>query len=139
MGDLAVGMPGEDLPGISDAGAVAEILTKLASGLLDTPGNRLLTQNSAFGGGSVAEVAEPGDAFGTSLACANYGLGGRGDVAIGVPGESVGSMGRAGAVAVLFGKNWAGLSPLNDQPWHQNVTGVHNAAEPSDRFGATLI
>ncbi|HVF03320.1 MAG TPA: hypothetical protein VNA20_00630 [Frankiaceae bacterium] len=62
---------------------------------------------------------------------------GFGDLAIGAPGESMGSARRAGAVTVLYGSA-TGLSRSAAQLWHQDSTGVPDAAEDDDGFGTTL-
>jgi hypothetical protein len=77
--DLAVGVPGEDLGGLQDAGAVNVVYG--STGGLTATGNQLLTQDSS----GIANLAEAGDGFGTALAAANFGRSGQADLAIGVP------------------------------------------------------
>ncbi len=60
------------------------------------------------------------------------------DLAIGVPGEAIGSVTRAGAVNVIYGKHADGLSALNNQLWHQDVPGILSFAQANDAFGAEL-
>lgn len=59
------------------------------------------------------------------------------DLAIGVPGRTVGGNSNAGAVIVLYGSA-AGLSGAGAQLWHQNVSGIEDVAETGDHFGASL-
>jgi hypothetical protein len=62
---------------------------------------------------------------------------GRDDLAIGVPGESVGSKQFAGAVNVLYGSS-SGLAATGNQFWTQDSSGVEETAEDSDQFGRAL-
>jgi FG-GAP repeat len=59
------------------------------------------------------------------------------DLAVGVPFEDVGAIGNAGAVHVLYGSS-TGLTATGDQFWHQDSTGVQDAAEEIDEFGFSL-
>ena len=64
------------------------------------------------------------------------------DLAIGVPGEDLGSIfnADAGAVAVIYGSS-SGLSATSahiDQFWTQDSTNIDNQAEGSDQFGFSL-
>jgi hypothetical protein len=60
------------------------------------------------------------------------------DLAIGVPGEAIGSIQAAGAVNVLYGTSPGGLSTSGDQFWHQNSPDIVGTAEENDSFGAAL-
>src|SRR5262249_22016112 len=66
FGDLAVGVPLEDVGAVSDAGAV-NVLFGSPLGLEST-GNQFWTQDST----DVLDSAEPGDGFGTDVAVANF-------------------------------------------------------------------
>src|SRR3954453_13129969 len=129
--DLAIGVPGENVGAINDAGAV-NVLYGTAGGL-SAAGNQFWHQNV----GGVADLAEAGDRFGSALAVGDFNGDGRTDLAIGVPGENVGAIADAGAVNVLYGTA-GGLSAAGNQFWHQNVAGVADIAEAGDRFGAAL-
>jgi hypothetical protein len=62
------------------------------------------------------------------------------DLAIGVPNESVGALGGAGSVNVIYGSS-SGLNartPVINQLWHQNKSGIEDDAEASDTFGSAL-
>jgi disulfide bond formation protein DsbB len=59
------------------------------------------------------------------------------DLAIGVPGEGIGTADAAGAVNVLYGSS-GGLSAVGDQLWHQNSPGILGICEGGDEFGYTL-
>lgn len=130
-GDMASGIPGEDIGTIADAGAVSVIYgTNLG---LQATGDQLWHQDIA----NVEGVAESGDRFGESLAVGDFNNDGYDDLAIGAPGEDVDAISEAGAVNVLYGSA-GGLTVSNYQIFHQDVAGVLEVAEAYDRFGATL-
>jgi hypothetical protein len=81
--DLAVGVRAED----SSAGAV-NVLYGSASGITATA-----DQFFRQGVGGLADTAEGGDLFGSSLAAGDLNGDGRDDLAVGVPGEDVGASG----------------------------------------------
>ena len=87
--DLAVGAPGETVGGRPDAGAVS-VFYGSAGGL---PGHQP---------DLVAGKPELGDRFGTALVAGFFNAD-QGDLAVGAPGEDVGSAGGAGAVSVFSG------------------------------------
>jgi hypothetical protein len=68
---------------------------------------------------------------------------GHADLAIGVPGETIGGHRGAGAVNVLYGTA-SGLTRKGDQFWHQDSDGIKGASHGSkydgsaERFGAVL-
>lgn len=127
--DLAVGVPGEDVGTRADAGVV-HIIPGSHTG--PTPvGDQLWHQNRA----GIKDSAERGDRFGDALASGDFDADGYADLAIGVPGESLGGR-RAGAVQVLYGSA-RGLT-ARDQLWHQNRAGVPGGNQSGDRFGQTL-
>ncbi|KIG15360.1 putative integrin-like protein [Enhygromyxa salina] len=129
--DLAVGVPGEDVGGVADAGAV-NVIYGSAAGLSATS-NQIWHQDVAGVGG----VAETGDSFGSALAAGDFNSDGHVDLAIGVPDEDVALIARAGMVNVFYGSS-VGLSADGDQIWHQNSLGILGAAEPNDNFGRAL-
>jgi hypothetical protein len=129
--DLALGVPGEDRGASFDAGAVT-VLYGTANGLTAT-GSQLWHQDS----GGVPDAVEPADELGAALAVGDLGRGGEGDLAIGAPGEDVGSTADAGAVNVLYGTA-SGLAATGAQLWHQNSAGVASSAEAGDAFGSAL-
>lgn len=134
--DLAIGVPQEDLGAVSGAGAV-HILYGSSSGLAST-GNQQWTQDSS----GIEDTAETDDNFAGALAAGNFDgdtAGGHAceDLAIGVPGETVGSTSLAGAVNVIYATT-SGLSSTDDQLWHQDVTGIVDSTDLRDVFGARL-
>jgi hypothetical protein len=129
--DLAVGVPGHQLQGADNAGAV-DILYGSASGLV-AAGRQSWHQDSTDIGGE----AEAGDTFGSALAAKDFDDDGFADLAIGVPGENLEGKSNAGAVNVLYGSA-AGLTAARTQLWHQGRPGVKGAVERGDRFGSAL-
>ena len=130
-GDLAIGVPGEGNSAVDDSGAV-HVLYGTAAGLAST-GSQLWTQNSS----GIADTAEAGDGFGSSLAVGDVGAGATGDLAIGAPGEGIGAAGGAGAVHVIYGTA-GGLTSTGSQQWTQNSAGIADTTEAGDHFGSAL-
>jgi FG-GAP repeat len=120
--DLAVGAPGEDVGTDTDAGAV-NVLYGSANGLV--PSTDVFVQGS----GGVGGAAEDGDLFGSAVAKGDFNGDGIFDLAVGAPGEAVGTASAAGAVNVLNGSS-GGLTggPLFTQA----------NPEVGDGFGAAL-
>jgi hypothetical protein len=120
--DLAVGAPLEDVGGATDAGAL-NVLYGSASGLEPSP--------DVFfqGSGGVSGALEDDDRFGSAVAEGDFNGDGIFDLAVGAPGETVGSAVAAGAVNVLVGSS-GGLTggPLFTQ----------GNPEAGDQFGAAL-
>jgi hypothetical protein len=131
--DIAVGVPGRDLPNKTDAGAVAVIYrSQNAIGDPTTP-HQLWTQDST----GVSDVAETGDRFGEALFAGAFNGELRFDLAIGVPFEDLGPSTNAGIVHLLYGAA-AGLSTTGQQVWYQDRTGVADTVQTGDRFGSSL-
>lgn len=129
--DLAVGVSGEDVGVIADAGAVNAIYGS-ASGLTGA-GDQFWSQNSS----GINDSAEEDDDFGYALAAGDFNGDSRDDLAIGVPNEAVGSLALAGAVNVIYGSQ-SGLTSSGDQFWTQDSDGVVDDAEILDQFGSIL-
>jgi hypothetical protein len=122
--DLAVGVPGEDIGGIEDAGAV-HIFYGSANAVPAT--EQVWHLNSA----DVPLAAEQSDRFGSSVAAGDFNNDGYDDLAIGIPNKDDGS----GQVLVLYGAA-AGLSAKGSQIWSQD--NLADEPESDDRFGAAL-
>ncbi|MGW6770019.1 FG-GAP and VCBS repeat-containing protein [Streptomyces sp. NPDC055037] len=82
-------------------------------------------------------TAEKGDRFGWSLAAGDTNRDGYADVAIGVPGEAIGSKRATGTVTVLRGSA-KGLTGTNSKSFTQDTADVPGAAEADDQFGASV-
>jgi hypothetical protein len=126
VADLAIGIPGKDVSFqtftrsvvMQDAGAVQIVYGTASDGLLPTgnattPESLLLTEarSSVLAPNSPDREAEPGDQFGFSLASGDFDHDGFSDLAVGIPGERVGSL-LVGAVAVFKGSA-TGLGAMN--------------------------
>lgn len=130
FGDLAIGAPAENV-GATDAGAV-HILYGSAS-RLNASGDEFWSQDTD----GIADSSQIGEAFGTTIAIADFDADGRADVAIGVPGEEISSIRDAGAVVVLYGST-GGATATGDELWHQDVTGIAGAPGGQAHFGGAL-
>lgn len=133
--DLAIGVPGETIDGFSRAGAVNVIYGSAAGLRTSSPADQFWHQDSP----GVENNAEEFDGFGTSLAAGDFNSDGYYDLAIGVPLESIGTVGGAGAVHILYGSS-SGLQTSSpaDQFWHQGKPGVDDSEEMDDFFGIRL-
>ena len=135
LGGLGIGSGGE-----SPGGSVT-VLYGSSSGLQTTsPADQFWNQDSP----GVNDTIESGD-LGRSLGSGDFNGDGYDDLAIGVPGEDIGTASDAGAVNVLYGSS-SGLrtnaagdgTGRADQFWHQDSPGVEDAAESGDAFGYSL-
>ncbi len=94
--DLVVGATGLRVGSVKDAGGVV-VLPASAKGLSSK--EQVITQSSA----GVPGASERGDGFGYAVASADFDADGFADLAVGQPGEAVGSTEAAGAVTVVYG------------------------------------
>ena len=88
----------------------------------------------------LAGTPEAHDFFGTAVAAGDFNGDGYRDLAIGVPGQEVGTVigtEGAGSVHVVYGTA-AGLTSDGDQYWTQDSDGIAGAAETNDLFGEAL-
>jgi len=135
--DLAIGVPHENLGSIVDAGGV-EVIYGSSSGLSATSAHadQFWTQDSTDIGGS----AEPTDEFGGSLATGDFNADGKDDLAIGLPGEDIGSTLNVGGVQVIYGSS-NGLSATSahvNQFWTQDSPDIENKVHSDNKFGFSL-
>ncbi|MEJ7803730.1 MAG: integrin alpha [Candidatus Limnocylindria bacterium] len=130
-GDLAIGVPEENLAGAGNAGAVNVIYGSPTG--LDAAGNQFWSQDSA----GIEDAPESGDRFGHSLAAGDFNGDGHDDLAVGAQREDVGSVADAGAVSVIYGSA-AGLTATGNQFWTQDSLDVEDVAEAGDYFGSAL-
>jgi hypothetical protein len=122
FGDVAVGAPSDQVGGVA-AGAVY-VFSGSAGGV--SVGSRLTQTNVSTGN-------EAGDRFGAALAAGDFNKDGFADLAVGIPGEAVGSATKAGAIAVFAGK----AGGLSTGTWLDQTTGG-GSSEASDGFGTAL-
>lgn len=141
--DLAIGVPGEDVFGKTDAGVV-DVIYSDAGGLNTSFRVQDFHQDSP----DVPGVAEAGDRFGAALVAGdfdnsrpNFTLD---DLAIGSPGEDIRAGSNeafdAGAVVVIYSQGANGLSPAyRTNLFHQDKpAGIPSVAGPGEHFGAVL-
>jgi hypothetical protein len=129
--DLAIGVPGEGIGSVTNAGGV-NLLYGSTYGL-SAAGNQFWSQDSS----GVAGVVERADGFGGALAVGDFDSDGRDDLAIGVPGEDVGSTYDAGAVNVLYGSA-SGLAASGDQIMTRDNPRLGLYVQTGDHYGAAL-
>jgi hypothetical protein len=134
--DLAIGVPHDDTEDASDAGAVNVMYGSLVGIQVNTPPDQRWSQSSL----DIKGIAAAGDGFGSAIAAGDFNQDGFADMAVGTPGDSVNDLADAGVVNVLYGSS-AGLeaeTPIDDQLWTQEATGVSDQAEKGDGFGGAL-
>jgi hypothetical protein len=121
--DVVVGIPGEDVGTIANAGAV-EYLPGSASGLT-TSGQLFYHQDSS----GMTGTAEADDLFGWELAAGDFDADGFADLAIAVPTEDWSGT-NEGSVHVMYGSSIGpGVTSPNDELWS---AGEGSAAGTSD-------
>jgi hypothetical protein len=130
--DLALGVFAEDLSANGFSHGMVQIIAGSPQGL-DNTAVTFIHQNTT----GVADTAESIDMFGASLATGNFDGDLFPDLAVGVPGENVGSVADAGVVHIFFGSE-GGITTAGDQIVQQGSLGVQDAAEEFDTFGSSL-
>jgi hypothetical protein len=130
--DLAVGVPDESVGTVEAAGAV-NLLYGSSTALNGGRPSALFHQDVA----GIGSSAQPFDFFGASLATGDFNNSTISDLAVGSPGEAVGTAEAAGAAHVLFG-GVTGVSGTGSQLFHQGVAGVGSDPEVADFFGGAL-
>lgn len=140
--DLAIGVPFEDIPSgsknFTDAGGV-NVLYGVSAGLSAT-NNQFWSQTNSPDLLDAAEqppAGTGGDQFGFALIAGDFNNSGHDDLAVGVPGEDIGSVVDAGAVNVIYGSS-SRLTNTNNQFWSQSSTDIVGAVLKDDEFGTAL-
>lgn len=129
--DLAIGVPREDIGGVTRSGTV-HVLYGGVNGL--TPDRDQVWHQGSEG---VSGKNEEHDKFGAALAVGDFDGDGYGDLAVGVGGEDVGKERNAGRVVVLRGSA-SGLAPGGAQSWGQGSLGIASVPQSSEWFGDGL-
>ncbi len=121
--DLAIGSPGEASGSKLATGRVHVVYG--SSGGVDASGSESFTQATKY----IKGTPRAGDEFGWSLVAADFNDNNRVDLAIGVPGEPIGTENGAGLVHVLYGGS-SGLRAKSHQwfwPGHAGIPGTSTA------------
>ncbi|WNM35089.1 trypsin-like serine protease [Streptomyces sp. Li-HN-5-11] len=126
--DLVVGTPSEDLGSATDAGMV-DILYGAPGGIGTGALKDTNFQQGSGTGALKASAAETGDRTGGALAAGTTAAG-EPYLVIGVPGEAIGSVAKAGMAVYVHGNTNIGIS--------QDSTGVPGAVEANDGFGSSI-
>jgi hypothetical protein len=137
-----IGVPGEDVGGVVDAGmlsfASVDLFVTSPSSVSAIKG-RSLTQTQDTRG--VPGSVESGDGYGSAVVTGEFGiLGGRQRVVATAPGEDLGSAANAGLLTMTTVNEEDATPAAGEQPgaWTQNSAGVSGVAETGDRFGSAL-
>jgi hypothetical protein len=122
---------------IFDSGAV-NVIYGSSGGLSATALSPINGRTDQIWTQSITGGLESGDVFGFALATGDFNKDGFSDLAVGVPGEDIGTtIPDAGAVNVVYGSS-IGLSAAGNQIWTQNSPDIEGNAEVGDRFGGAL-
>ncbi|MFI7602270.1 FG-GAP repeat protein [Actinoplanes sp. NPDC049681] len=130
--DLVVGDPTE-VDGTNRTAAGGLWILPGSAGGLKVSAIRHLNQSSA----GVPGTAEAGDEFGGALAAGDVNGDGRADLAVGLPGESAGSVADAGG-AVMFLSDAQGVSTTGARWLDQGTANMPGTPTAFDRFGSEL-
>jgi hypothetical protein len=129
--DLAIGVPGDDIAGQGDAGAVNVLYGSNVG--LTAAGSEWWHQDRV----GIAGKPLAGDVFGTALAAGDFDGDGRAELAAGAPGESVGGRRGAGSVTVLRGCS-CGLTGSGSTLFTEDAPGLQTDPAADDNFGFAL-
>ena len=134
--DLAIGVPNETIESARRAGAVQVLFGTDGQGL-SAQGSQLLFQGRKHPF-PVLGTAVANERFGSSLTTGDFDGDGNSDLVVGIPGEQVGEIEAAGAVAVFYGHSRNPLGQGDNQLWHQDTPGIDGGAEQGDEFGFSI-
>jgi hypothetical protein len=138
-GDLVVGDPGDmtvdgtPAGGTGHQGGEISIWPGGPQGIDPTTRPILINQSTP----GVPGASESHDTFGTDVSVADINHDGFGDIAVGAPGETLGSARQAGQVVIVPGGP-DGPTGAGSYAITQNSTGVPGTAEHGDAFGTTV-
>ncbi|MEV3930471.1 FG-GAP repeat protein [Streptomyces sp. NPDC049944] len=118
-------------------GGVVGVFLGTAAGMADVDGLGTPAQVWTQATPGVPGTAELGDGFGADVSLADIDGDGYEDLAVGVPGEDIGSVADAGGVRVLRGSD-EGLTATGAKSFDQDAPGVPGTAEKGDRWGGQV-
>lgn len=128
--DLAIGVPGDDVPGsVANAGSI-HIMYGSASGLQ-------AGSNQVFWQSDIGQTNGANDYWGEFLETGDFNDDGYFDLVVGAPRKDVGAATDAGAISVLYGSS-SGLVTTGATTFVQGVSGIEGATEAGDECGAAL-
>lgn len=139
--DLVIGVPSEGVGNASNAGGV-HVLYGNGGSATGFSGANYITQAGFDGGSDIRGAVEAGDEFGAAVAAGDFNGDGADDLAIGVPGEAVGSIVGSGAVNVVYGTIF-GLSHIGNEIISQDTFNPSGGTLPAfpeedDQLGFSL-
>ena len=142
--DLAIGVPKEGFPHLTDAGMIHVIYGSDGIGLVKMD-NQIWYQNNDQGSNGLKDPLESSDYFGNALTVGDFNKDGADDLAIGVPEEKISSPTineRDGMINVIYGSSF-GLVKIaervpDNQIWYQGFNGILDRYENVDLFGSAL-
>lgn len=124
--DLAIGIPGRG----EESGAVLVVY--------GSPFSLLFANHQLFDQGSFGDLVEAFDSFGGALAGGDFNGDGYDDLAMGAPGEGVGTPDQPGAGEVIVSYGTAGGLSTVGAPWLSADGIFGSGSESGDWFGAAL-
>jgi hypothetical protein len=131
--DLAIGVPTESNGSLTATGQVVVLYGQNGNPAFDLSRTLFLDQDSLWGPGA----GEPGDFFGQTLAAGDFDGDGRGDLAIGHPGESVLNP-EDGQMTVVMGSQ-DGLLLTRTRAYAGGLEGLPGDSQEGDRDFATAL
>ncbi len=138
-GDVAIGVPDED---IADSGWLGIPTQRHDAGMIvviygSADGLQSRAQGWHQGSSGIRGELNRFDYFGEVLAAGDFDLDGVDDLAVAAPHESTGLTAQHGAVHLLYGKKYVGLTNQGDEYFVQ-ASGIYSSQESGDRFGLAL-
>lgn len=130
LDDIAVGVPDDDVDGLSNAGSV-HIFYGTALGF---PGTDEIWHPNVAG---ILGASEANAHWGRVLEVGDFNGDGMDDLAVGVPYEDIGSITDTGVVNVIYGSA-SGLTAAGNQLWNQNSAGIQDVSAVGEHFGYAL-